>query len=246
MTPNITDVLREDIEAYLSVPFLRCIATSYSSLTYEMVFVVDLNDHRVCFVSNTSELAHRFTAKGMVSCSLEQLVETISNTDARIVSSITTLIKDKYSQLKPQIPEALLFLTDLDFHFYNDGKACASYKFVPYLIGSDNQLRYLLCSIGLSTGTYKNKLMVMNTHTSEREICDLENGIWDRIQEETLSEIELTVFQLAAQGLSVDEIADKTNRAKDSVKSIKKRIFTKFGVTSTVAAIIHGINRRLI
>ena len=44
---DISDISRIDITPFLSVPFLRLVASSYGSLTYEMLFVLDLQDGRL-------------------------------------------------------------------------------------------------------------------------------------------------------------------------------------------------------
>ncbi len=51
---------------------------------------------------------------------------------------------------------------------------------------------------------------------------------------------------LSARGLTVDEIANRVHRAKDSIKSRRRAIFEKLGVSSISEAIAFAVNYKLI
>ncbi|MDE7081088.1 MAG: LuxR C-terminal-related transcriptional regulator [Muribaculaceae bacterium] len=51
---------------------------------------------------------------------------------------------------------------------------------------------------------------------------------------------------LSARGLTVDDIALRVHRAKDTIKSRRKAIFEKLGVSSISEAIAFAANYKLI
>lgn len=61
-----------------------------------------------------------------------------------------------------------------------------------------------------------------------------------------LTDREKEVLMLSARGLTVDEIADRVHRAKDSIKSRRRAIFEKLGVSSISEAIAFAVNYKLI
>ena len=243
---DISDISRIDITPFLSVPFLRLVASSYGSLTYEMLFVLDLQDGRLRFVSDTSGFAHRFLKTNFQERTFKSLVETVSGQDVLKIDTIFSLIQAFYKAHPVNVPEKLLFMTDMQMVFYREAKASVTYKFVPYLIGEDRALRYLLGSLGLSSGLYRDKIVAINTENNEEFQCDIESQAWQKVSRVSLTPIELIVLSLSAQGLHVNDIAAQISKARDSVKAIRKRIFGKMGVTNIMEAVIFAVNHKLI
>ena len=61
-----------------------------------------------------------------------------------------------------------------------------------------------------------------------------------------MSQVEINILILVAQGLSTESIADLMCRAVDTIKSAKKKIFKKLGVKNSVEALAYVINYRLL
>lgn len=242
----LTNIERAPIPADISESFLRCIVTSFGSLTYETIFVIDIESGKLCFLSDTSGLSHMILDKKKSFDSFKEFMETISGKDAQYYDLIISLIKRHYSKYCIKNPETLLYVTDLDYVF-NDGiKTYVTYKFAPYLIDSDGKLRFLAGSVSDSTGKYKGRLVAVNTSSQYKQICTFENGFWRKYETKPLSSIELAVFEMSVQGVSVNAIAKHIHRAPDSVKSIRKRIFEKLGVSNITEAIIFAITHKIV
>ena len=70
--------------------------------------------------------------------------------------------------------------------------------------------------------------------------------IWEHKDGVVLTDIEQKVLWLSAQGNTVEQIGQETHKSPDTVKTHKKRLFKKLGVSSISEALIFAINNRLL
>lgn len=225
---------------------LKKIADSFSNMCYELVFIADVIENRIIYMAKSSGLARRVLKKDFVESTLTFLVETVSGRDVIKLDRIMDIIQKKYSGTKVEHRQNLLFMTDFSYVFDVEGTSTATYKFTP-LESQNERIKYMLMSISFSVGHYRDRIFFLNTETFNREIYDFNKGAcWAKLVYDSLTPVELTVLALSAEGKSVPNIAKKINKANDTVKSIRKRIFTKLGVSNITEAIMSGINHKII
>lgn len=225
---------------------LRQIADSFSNLYYELVFIADMVENRIVYMAKSSGLARRVLKKDFLENTLTFLVETVSGRDVLKLERIMEIIQEKYKITEIGDRCNLLFMTDFNYVYDVEGTSTATYKFTP--LGNQNErITYMLMSISFSAGHYRDRIFFLNTNTFNREIYNLQkNNGWEKLEYEPLTPVELAVLALSAEGKSVSRIAQKINKANDTVKSIRKRIFTKLRVSNITEAIISGINHKII
>ena len=73
-----------------------------------------------------------------------------------------------------------------------------------------------------------------------------ENDRWIEKEGIKLTAGEKEVLILSERGLTVEEIAIRVHRSKDSIKSRRRAIFEKLGVSSISEAIAFAVNYKLI
>ena len=66
---------------------------------------------------------------------------------------------------------------------------------------------------------------------------DLKSKCWIKSDTIKMSQTELEVIALAAEGKTTTEIAESLNKATDTIKSIKKKIFDKLNVSNIAEAV---------
>jgi DNA-binding NarL/FixJ family response regulator len=69
---------------------------------------------------------------------------------------------------------------------------------------------------------------------------------WEEASIAKLTPMETEVLRLSAQGLTMNEIADKSCKSVDTIKFYKRNIFEKFGVSNITEAINFAVNYKLI
>lgn len=228
---------------------LRQIADSFSNMCYELMLIADVVEKKIVYMAKSSGLARRVLKRDFIDSTLSFLVETISGRDVLKLDRIIDIIQEKYNRTKVEHRQNLLFMTDFDYVYDVEGTSTATYKFTPF--GTQNErIKYMLMSISFSVGHYKDKIFFLNTDTFDREIYNLDNldkgSCWKKLEYEPLTPVELTVLALSAEGKSVPCIANKINKANDTIKSIRKRIFAKLHVSNITEAIISGLNHKII
>ncbi|MCM1484089.1 MAG: helix-turn-helix transcriptional regulator [Muribaculaceae bacterium] len=220
-------------------------ATAFSNLFYEFMFIADIRTGRITYVANSSGLATRVLKHDFTHSTVRLLIETISGSDAGKLSRIFNIIRTYYDNAPAADRSHLLFMTDMQYIFDVEGKSNALYKFTP-LAEPDGELNSMLISISFSAGHYHDKILMINTRTFDRMVYDMDTYLWEPLTYDALSPIETAVLALSAEGRSIPQIATAVNRAYDSVKSIRKRIFSKLKVSNITEAIICGINYKII
>lgn len=218
---------------------------SMSNLFYEFILVVNIDNCKVEFISMASGLARRMSKYDIQDKSFQYIFETISGLNPKQVDPVFEKIISFYQKADESERPYLSFMADFPF-ILNEYKSIATYKFAPLSqLGNGKPLHFVV-SVSYATGQLENQIMAINTSTGIRKICSLKDSCWIDYQLPQLTPIELSVLALSAQGLSVNEIAPIVSKAIDSVKSIRKRIFTKFNVDNITRAIIFAINNKII
>lgn len=222
------------------------IVSRVSNLFYETMFVVDANDGTLAYFSPKSVLAKIILAEENGIPDLSQLTYILGKVKTDRFQQILEAIRQYCNKEDHEQRKNLLFISDTPLHISNLRHSTLTAKFTPFSEDDNGSLRYLLCSLSLSSGTHPETLQTLNTITSERDYYDFSTKSWNRFSSTLLSEIERHVLSLSAEGLSVPEISEIVCRAQDSVKSIRKRIFEKFGARNITEAIIYATNYKII
>ena len=222
------------------------IISRVSNLFYETMFVVDVNDGSLAYFSPKSGLAKIILAEESGIPDLSQLTYILGKVKTDKFQLILEAIRQYYNKVDHGQHKNLLFISDTPLNISNLRHSTFTVKFTPFSEDGNGSLKYLLCSLSLSSGTHPETLQTLNTITSERDYYDFSTKNWKRFCSTLLSEIERHVLALSAEGLSVPEISEIVCRAQDSVKSIRKRIFEKLGARNITEAIIYATNYKII
>ena len=242
MTPPSNDSLPNTP----NLEMISNIISRVSNLFYETMFVVDVNDGSLAYFSPKSGLAKIILAEESGIPDLSQLTYVLGKVKTDNFQLILEAIRQYCNKVDHGQHKNLLFISDTPLHISNLRHSTFTVKFTPFSEDGNGSLKYLLCSLSLSSGTHPETLQTLNTITSERDYYDFSTKNWKRFCSTLLSEIERHVLSLSAEGLSVPEISEIVCRAQDSVKSIRKRIFEKLGARNITEAIIYATNYKII
>ncbi|MDE6227540.1 MAG: helix-turn-helix transcriptional regulator [Muribaculaceae bacterium] len=145
------------------------------------------------------------------------------------------------------IEERSLFSISYDFHIINNGEdVLVNHKLTPLAMDSYGHMWLAICFVSLSNHDKAGNIEVRKLGQSEYWKFDLDLDLWIAVPGVRLTDGEKEVLRLSARGLTVDEIAERVHRAKDSIKSRRRSIFDKLGVKSISEAIAFATNYKLI
>lgn len=224
-------------------PDIISIFKSFSNTIYDLVFVFELNTNLVLYASDQNILDMIPKRNDNDSLNFSQVLESISGEDIYTIENLLKIINDYCKEHITESTENIIFISDLGYNLNKYTKSSASYKFIPIKI--EKEANYMLCCVGLSAGIYKKKILAADRLFKNKIICDISNGIWTKYETQNLNTNEMVVLALSAEGYSVKEISKILHKAPDTVKSIRKNIFYKFGVSNIQKAITYAIIHRI-
>ena len=132
--------------------------------------------------------------------------------------------------------ESILFTIDALINL-NSEEIYSTLKFTPILETEPQKTSLLLCSIGISCKKHINVLYAIDLLNDKADMYDLKSKCWIKSDTIKMSQTELEVIALAAEGKTTTEIAESLNKATDTIKSIKKKIFDKLNVSNIAEAV---------
>lgn len=217
----------------------------FSAISYESIYVLDFFQHRFLFVSE-----NRLFLCGLTSDQVMDLGQTFYS---RYIPSEELWVLYKTKNLffrflqKQPFEERSQFSASCSFHIkHKGGLRMVNHKITPLLFDSNWNVWLAVCSVSISNHNIPGNIEVRKLRQSDYWKFDLDLNHWMSVPGITLSEGEKEVLLLAARGLTVDEIAERAHRAKDSIKSRRRAIFDKLGVKSISEAIAFATNYKLI
>ncbi len=77
-------------------------------------------------------------------------------------------------------------------------------------------------------------------------MLDIEHNTWHKSVKPVLTKREIEILRLHAQGLTINQIAEKIFVAPDTVKYYRRRIFERLAVGNMVEALSYAITSKLL
>lgn len=114
----------------------------------------------------------------------------------------------------------------------------------PLILSSQGYPVVILCQVNLSPRQEAKEAIILKNSCSN--YWTYSDGEWIEKELAKLSEMELRVLLLSAQGKTENEICSLIFRSKDGLKTIKRKLFKKMDVTTITEAISKAISYRLI
>ena len=222
---------------------LKSTSQLLDNLYYNDIFVINLSSNNIEYTSNKHNCT--FLEKDFIGQSYTKLIEHFSKFATNRFKDIINAIIQLYTDSPVDIRNKLIFMTDIECHLVNHKYITC--KFAPFGEDFHSTPILLACSIELSTCSYIDKIIALNSLTSDKFIYNIKNKKWTiENNAEQLTDTEKSIIAMSAMGLTVPEIANKLNKAPDTIKSAKKRIFLKLKVYNITQATIYAINNNLL
>lgn len=238
--PSVTE---EDTVSAVSV--VCNTINAVSNLFYESVLVIDMRTMNLWYLSLASGLSKRLASFNLQNRSFPYLVETLSGVTYVELKVYLEAIMAHYIQTTEEARKGLVYMTDMPM-LLNEGTAWTTYRFSPLFEDEQGNMRLCVVAISFATGHLYKRVMAISQYNGNREIYDPKTSQWNEWKTPELTPIEINVLALSAQGLSVIEISKALDKAVDTIKSARKRIFRKFKVENIVQAIICALNNKII
>lgn len=236
---NIPETSRHE-QHYLEV------VKAFARLTYESVYLIDYTNMSFEYVSDNPLFLCGLPAEAVLQMGYQFYFRHVPEKDLELLSLINEAGFDFYAQAPAG--DRQRYSITYDFHLVNkDGKhVLINHKLTPLFLTPEGKMWKSMCIVSLSHHQAAGNARIYKQGSDEMWELVAGKKLWRKVVKPELSERESDVLRLYAQGLSINQIAEKLFVAPDTIKYYRRRIFERLEVTNIADALASAVNNRLI
>lgn len=222
------------------------VVKAFARLTYESIYIIDYKEMAFDYVSSNPIFLAGFTAEEVKQLGYEFYFRCVPEQDLQLLTLINDLGFDFLEKLP--IEEKKLYSITYDFHLGNDKakKVLINHKLTPLFLTAEGKMWKAMCVVSLSHHQTAGNVEIHKEGSSVKWQLDPAKKVWVSQSKHQLSERELQILQLYAQGFSIQQIADRLHVAVDTVKYHRRKIFDRIGVKTMVQALAYAVSNKLV
>ena len=234
---EVDEQVQEKLQLYINA--VRC----FERNTHKCAYILNCQTMRIEFISANALAWCGATKQQIMSNGIDFFIKHVPECEQKRILEVSYSALRKVRELSTNYYDD--FTLSYNLHIFIEGESrLVSHHFSPLLSLSNGRVLLALCTIGLAPEVQSNYFVLK---TGKRLFkYDFTRKEWFEEQKINLSQVEINILILVAQGLSTESIADLMCRAVDTIKSAKTKIFKKLGVKNSVEALAYVINYRLL
>lgn len=220
----------EIVEAFINF------AKSLSKLTYQSIYLIDYSKKSFLFVSDNPIFLCGSSPAEVMKEGYRHYVNNVPESDLHLLKKINDVGFDFYGKLKAD--DRLKYSISYDFHLEQPGSKplLVNHKLKPLLLDDSSNPWIAVCLVSISSHPTAGNIRFKSDEDGRQFEYDLENDVWVETPRIKLKPREKDILLFSAQGLTMDQIADRLYVSIDTVKFHKKQIFSKLKVKSITEA----------
>lgn len=237
---EITEADRSSNKDYLEA------IKAFTRLTYESIYVIDYEKMSFEYVSENPLFLCGYTADEVKHMGYEFYFRNVPEKELEMLSIINEAGFDFYEKLP--VEQKKLYSITYDFHLINkdNKKVLINHKLTPLLLTAEGKLWKSLCAVSISNHKAAGNIYIYKQGSDEMWTLDTTTRVWQKSNKAILTKKEIQVLQLHAQGLTINEIAEKLHVAPDTIKYYRRKIFERLNVSNILEALSYAVNRKII
>ena len=220
-------------------------AEAFANATYQSVYIIDYFRKNFLYVSPNPLFLCGMSADDVKS---EGYQFYIDHVPANEVDMLLEINKAGFSFInKVPLEEKSKYTISYDFHLLNGHeKILINHKLTALACQSDGAVWLGLSVVSLSSHSEAGHITMHSRDKSEYWEYDLSGHAWEKRSVPALNETEKAIITLSIQGLTMNAIAEKIHITLDSVKTARRRLYEKLGVSNITEAISYATNYKLV
>ncbi len=219
---------------------------AFARLTYESVYVIDYTDMSFEYVSDNPLFLCGYTSQEVMQMGYDFYFRHVPAGDLELLNVLNDAGFDFFEQVPDK--EKKLYSITYDFHLQNEqGKTVLiNHKLTPLFLDKAGKMWKAMCIVSLSHRQEAGNVVIHKQGSGDYWQLDTRRKLWQRFPKPKLSEREVEVLRLYAQGLTIGQIAEKIFVAPDTVKYYRRRIFEALEVNNIIAALSYAVSNKII
>lgn len=218
---------------------------SIAQIAYESIYVIDYNAQNFLYVSPNPLFLCGMTPEEVKKLGCGFYMAHVPEDELQMLLKINT-VGFQFFNRQPK-EERHLYSISYDFHIINHGElVLINHKLTPLAMDMNGHMWLGVCYVSVSNNDRAGNIQIRKAGQSRYWYYEPTLDRWIEKEGVKLTDREKEVLMLSARGLTVDEIANRVHRSKDSIKSRRRAIFDKLGVKCVSEAFAFAINHKLI
>lgn len=223
------------------------VVKSFAKITYQSVYVIDYEEIKFEYVSDNPLFLCGYSSEEVLEMGYEFYLKNVSKEDLELLTLINALGFDFYDKL-PQTDERKLYSISYDFHLKGkyDKPVLINHKLTPLFLTEDGFVWKSLCIVSLSSNQNAGNVTINKQGSDILWKLNISEKVWIAENKSKLKEKELEILRLYAQGLTINQIAEKMFVSPDTIKYYRRKIFEIFNVKNFAEALSFAIDHKMI
>lgn len=219
---------------------------AFARLTYESVYIINYETMTFDYVSENPLFLCGYSPEEVMALGYEFYFKNVPEEDLILLNTINELGFDFFKNIPGE--EKILYSITYDFHLLNNGgkKTLINHKLTPLLLTRDKKMWKAMCVVSISHHKSPGNIYIYKQGSDETWELDLKDKRWHKSVKPRLTERELEVLRLYAQGLSIHEIAEKVSVVPDTVKYYRRQIFDRLNVNTIEEALSYAVHSKIL
>ncbi|WP_300353385.1 helix-turn-helix transcriptional regulator [Fluviicola sp.] len=232
-------------EDQLQTDYLEAVR-SFARLTYESVYVIDYEKMGFEYVSENPLFLCGYSSEEVLDMGYEFYFRNVPEKDLKLLEQINEAGFDFFEKIP--VGNKKEYRITYDFHLADkSGKnILINHKLTPLFLTSQHKIWKAMCIVSLSHHQQAGNVFIEKQGSDELWELNTENNSWLKSMKPKLNEREIELLRLHAQGLSINQIADKLFVVPDTVKYYRRRIFERLDVSNIAEALAYAVNNKII
>ena len=220
-------------------------AEALSQTIYQSVYIIDYLKQGFLYVSDNPLFLCGHTREKVLEMGYGFYMQHVPADELDMLVEINTAGFRFFNEIPKE--ERLDYSISYDFHLLTERqKRLINHQLTPLVLDKSGRIWLAVCVVSYSSQTKAGQIVVRKRKSNVYWEYSLTDHRWHKHESLQLSEEEKAILLLSAQGLKMEEIADRIFKSVDTVKFYKRRLFEKIGVKNITEALSFATNYRLI
>lgn len=221
------------------------VISAFTRITYKSVYVIDYQKKIFEYVSDNPLFLCGHTPEEVLELGYAFYFKNVKKEDLDLLLAINEAGFNFYETIP--VGDRKQYSISYDFHLiHNNKEILINQKLTPIFLAADGKIWKAMCIISLSSKDHSGNISVFKHGSDEVWHYEVNGKSWHKEQKIKLTERELEILRLYAQGLKITDIASKLFVSSDTVKFHRRRLFDKINVQNITEALSYATNNKLL
>jgi len=244
ITKSRLEELSEDDRSQ-QVGYLEAV-NAFARLTYESIYVIDYETMTFEYVSENPLFLCGYSSTEVRKLGYAFYFKNVPEQDVKLLELINEAGFDFFEKQPGE--DKLQYSISYDFHLLSKGgkHILINHRLTPLLLTREKKMWKAMCIVSISHHKGPGNVFIHKQGSDTIWELDLRTKVWVKQEKPKLTSREIEVLQLYAQGLSIQEIAERVSVATDTVKYYRRQIFERLNVSTIAEALSYAVSTKIL